>query len=207
MAAVDGAAKPYPSFPRVKTVVFGLALLPAVILADDYAGGGLARPWKAIIEETGAWSMRFLVLAVCISPLIRLTGLTAFASFRRMIGLFGAFYAALHLVAWMRQYGFDWPFLAEELLSRRYLTVGGIAVLLLAPLAATSADVMHRVLGAVRWRRLHVLIYPTVIAAFIHFEMARGLLRLEVAADAVLLAVAFLLRRRAGAAKSRAPAL
>ena len=38
-------------------------------------------------------------------------------NFRRMIGLFGAFYAAVHLFAWARQYGFDWPFLGEEIVS------------------------------------------------------------------------------------------
>jgi sulfoxide reductase heme-binding subunit YedZ len=195
------------SYPRTKTVVFALALMPALMLANDYAAGDLIRPWKAIIEESGAWSMRFLVLTVCLSPLLRLTGLAALGSFRRMIGLFGAFYAALHLVAWARQYGFDWAFLGDELIARRYLTIGGIAVLLLIPLAATSADLMHRTLGPVRWGRLHVLIYPTVLAAFIHYAMARGFLRLEVMVDTALLAVAFAFRfapRPAPKARGRA---
>ncbi len=188
-------------------MLFGLAVLPLLILADEYASGGLVRPWKALIEETGAWSMRFLVLTVCISPLIRLTGLTGLGSFRRMIGLFGAFYAAVHLLAWARQYGFDWPFLGDELFLRRYLTIGGIGVVLLVPLAATSADVMHRALGPARWARLHALIYPAVLAAFIHFAMARGFLRLEVMVDTVLLALAVAFRWAPwSGSKARGPA-
>ncbi len=188
--------------------MFGLSLLPLILLADEFANGGLIRPWKTIIEETGAWSMRFLVLTLCISPLIRVTGLAGLGSFRRMVGLFGAFYAALHLIAWARQYGFDWPFLADELLLRRYLTIGAIGVVLLMPLAATSAEAAHRALGAGRWRRLHTLIYPAVLAGFIHYAMARGFLRLEVMIDTVLLAAALAFRWAPRLApKARGPAL
>jgi methionine sulfoxide reductase heme-binding subunit len=202
------AAAEQPSYVRTKTVLFGLAVLPLLILADEFASGGLVRPWKTIIEETGAWSMRFLVLTVCISPLIQLTGLAGLGSFRRMIGLFGAFYAAVHLLAWARQYGFDWPFLGNELLLRRYLSIGGIGVVLLIPLAATSADLMHRALGPTRWARLHTLIYPAVLAGFIHYAMARGFLRLEVMVDTVLLAGALTFRwAPRPRSKARGPAL
>ena len=166
------------------------------MLVQEYAQGTLARPWQAIIIETGDWSIRFLVAALCISPLMGLTGWRVLGNFRRMIGLFGAFYAALHVLAWMREYGFDWPFLGGELLARRYLTIGGIAVLLLIPLVATSADAVHRALGPARWRRVHRLMYPAVIAAFVHYAMARGILRVEVLVDGVLIGTALAARAR-----------
>jgi sulfoxide reductase heme-binding subunit YedZ len=140
-----------------------------------------------IVQETGLWSMRFLVLGLCISPLAALTGLGMLHGLRRMIGLFGAFYAAIHLFAWTRQYGFDWRFLGDEIVQRRYLTIGLLATLLLVPLVATSTGSAHRWLGERRWRRLHTLVYPMTLAAFVHYAMARGITRLEIALQAALL--------------------
>lgn len=192
-------------FVRTKTVLFCLALVPVLSFANDYAADALARPWATLIDVTGDWSIRFLIAGLCLSPLARLTALPGFISFRRMVGLFGALYAALHVFAWTRQYGFDWPFLAGELVLRRYLTIGALAVLFLIPLAATSPGAMHRALGPVRWRRLHTLMYPAVVAGFIHYAMARGLGRIDVAADGMvlLLALAARLGRRQPAAPAR----
>ena len=169
------------------------ALIPLASLANGYEAGTMARPWATMIDVTGDWSMRFLVAGLCVTPLARLASRPGFAAFRRMVGLFGAFYAALHLFAWCREYGYDWPFLGSELVLRRYLTIGAVAALLLVPLAATSPAVMHRLLGPAPWRRLHTLIYPAVLAAFVHYAMARGL-RAEVIIDGLLLAVVFTAR-------------
>ncbi len=178
---------------RSRAVLFVLALVPLVSLANDYAAGTLARPWATMIDVTGDWSMRFLIAGLCVTPLARFAGLSSLTAFRRMIGLFGAFYAALHLFAWCREYGYDWPFLGSELVLRRYLTIGAVGAFLLVPLAATSPGAMHRALGPAPWRRLHTLVYPAVLAAFVHYAMARGL-RAEVMVDGLLLAVVFTLR-------------
>ena len=75
-----------------KPVVFVLALLPmgwAVWLA---AGGGLgAEPIAEGVRQTGLWALRFLLIALAVTPLRVLTGLPALARFRRMIGLFAFF--------------------------------------------------------------------------------------------------------------------
>jgi sulfoxide reductase heme-binding subunit YedZ len=180
-----------PRIDPLKAAVFAVATCPAAALALDYWSGALATPWRMIVQETGLWSMRFLVLGLCISPLVALTGLGVLHGLRRMIGLFGAFYAAVHLFAWTRQYGFDWPFLADEIVLRRYLTIGLVATLLLVPLVATSTSSARRWLGERRWRRLHGLVYAMTLAAFVHSVMARGVTRLEVALDAALLLGAF----------------
>ncbi len=204
MPASEAAAPVAPALVRTKAVVFALALVPVIVFANDYATGVLARPWATMIDVTGDWSMRCLVAGLCLSPLAWLTGQPAFTAFRRMIGLFGASYAALHVFAWTRQYGYDWPFLAGEIVLRRYLTIGALAAVLLIPLAATSPGLMHRALGLARWRRLHTLIYPTVLAGFVHYAMARGLGRVEVLIDGVLLVLAFAVRL--GGRRAAAPA-
>jgi methionine sulfoxide reductase heme-binding subunit len=183
-----------PPFVRTRAAVFVGALLPALIFLDRYVDGAFARPWKALIQESGDWSMRFLIVSVCITPLVAMTGQAGLNSFRRMIGLFGAAYAGLHLFAWTREYGYDWPFLAAELIARQYLMVGGFAVALLIPLAATSPGLMHRALGDVAWRRLHGLTYPMVVAAFLHYALAGNARRPEVMVDGALLVWALAVR-------------
>lgn len=206
MDATDRALPGARVLTGAKIALFVLSIVPLALLGQDYADGALARPWQAMIVEAGDWSIRFLVIALCISPLIGFTGWRMLGNFRRMAGLFGAFYAALHVFAWTREYGFDWPFLTNELLARHYLTIGAIAVLLLVPLAATSADVAHRALGPARWRRLHQLMYPAVIAAFAHYAMARGFLRLEVLIDGVLIVLAISARLRRGVVRPQVTA-
>ena len=181
------------TFARSRAVLFVLGLVPLIGFAIDYRAATLARPWAALTDLSGDWSMRFLIAGLCVTPLARLSGQPGFAAFRRMIGLFGAFYALVHLLAWAREYGYDWPFLGGELVLRRYLTIGAVGAVLLVPLAATSPAAMHRFLGPASWRRLHTLIYPAVFAAFVHYAMARGL-RAEIMADGLLLAAALAYR-------------
>jgi sulfoxide reductase heme-binding subunit YedZ len=166
------------------------------MLAHDYLAGALASPFRTIVQETGLWSMRLLVLGLLIGPLRAVTGWTWPLALRRMIGLFTAFYAAVHVIAWTRQYGFDWPFLLEEV-TRPWLLIGAVAALALVPLAATSASVIHRWLGPVLWARIHRLVHAAVVLAVVHYAMARGFTRIEVAIDVMLIAGALAWRAAA----------
>jgi len=178
----------------LRIAVFAALAIPGAMLAHDYYAGTLASPFRTIVQETGTWSMRLLVLGLLIGPLRDLTGWQWPLALRRMIGLFAAFYAAVHVIAWTRQYGFDWPFLAGEIV-RPWLLVGSAAALALVPLAVTSPGFMHRWLGTA-WRSIHRLVYAAAALAVIHYAMARGLTRIEMAVEAVLLALALLWRAR-----------
>jgi methionine sulfoxide reductase heme-binding subunit len=57
---------------------------------------------------------------------------------------------------------------ASEVALRFYLTIGFIAWLGLAALAATSTDAMIRRLGP-RWKTLHSLVYGVAALALLHF--------------------------------------
>ena len=52
---------------------------------------------------------------------------------------------------------FDWRTMADDVVKRPWITVGVTAMLLLAPLAATSTTRMVKRLGGAAWRRLHRL--------------------------------------------------
>jgi sulfoxide reductase heme-binding subunit YedZ len=123
-----------------------------------------------------------------------------------MIGLYAAFYAAVHIVAWTRQYGFDWSFLLQEV-TRLWLLVGAVAAAALLPLAATSMNAMHRWLGPELWGRIHQLVYTAAVMAAVHYAMARGLTQIEVAIDALLVLAALVWRQVAQKRKKLKPAV
>lgn len=168
--------------------------LPGAILAHAFFMQVLATPFRTVIQETGLWSMRLLVIGLLITPLSAMTGSKWPLSIRRMIGLFAAFYAGIHLLGWMRQYAFDWTFLGMEILLRTWLTIGAVGILCLVPLVATSNAAAHRILSPTAWARVHKLAYAATAAALIHYALARGMTRLEVIADSILVAAAFLWR-------------
>jgi sulfoxide reductase heme-binding subunit YedZ len=184
----------------LKLAVFAAAALPLVALARGVFWGALAAdPYPPVIQSTGLWSLRLLLLGLMLSPLARAAGWGWPLGIRRMVGLFAAFYALVHLAVWCKDYGFDWSFLASEVAARSYLAVGLAGALLLVPLAATSTDGSVRRLGARAWRRLHWLVYPAAGLAYLHFAMAGRFTRAETAIDAVLLSALLALRlARAG---------
>jgi sulfoxide reductase heme-binding subunit YedZ len=190
----------------LKVAVFAAALLPLLVLARAVFWGALAAdPYPPAVQATGLWSLRLLLLGLALSPLARAASWSWPLDLRRMVGLFAAFYALVHLLVWAKDYGFDWPFLAGEIAARSYLAVGLAGALLLAPLAATSTDGSVRRLGARAWRRLHWLIYPAAGLAYLHFAMAGRFTRAETLIEGVL--VAALLAWRVARASRRLSAL
>ena len=57
----------------------------------------------------------------------------------------------------------------NEIIKRKFITVGMLAFLMLVPLAVTSADRVIKRMGAARWKALHKLVYPAAILACLHF--------------------------------------
>lgn len=156
-----------------KPVVFALALLPlAWNLWLAWTGDIGAEPVLESVKASGLWALRFVLIALAVTPLRMLTGVAALARFRRMIGLFAFFYAALHLSIWVGiDRFFDWDFIVKEIVKRPYITVGMGAFVILTALAATSTNGMIKRLGGQRWRTLHKGVYIAGLAGCLHFLM------------------------------------
>lgn len=155
----------------VKPVVFAAALVPlALLIADGLARDLGANPVQEITFRTGLWTLRFLVLTLCVTPLRQISGWNALVRVRRMLGLYAFFYAGLHFTTylWLDQQ-FDWRSIVDDVAKRPYITVGFGTLLLLLPLAATSTNAMVRRLGGRRWRRLHQLVYVAAMGGVLHF--------------------------------------
>lgn len=162
--------------PAAKPLVFGLCVLPFFWLLYAAVNQQLgANPAEALIRATGDWTLRFLCLALAVTPLRTFTNTPALARFRRMLGLFVYFYVALHALSYS---GFDMGFevadIARDIVKRPFILVGFSALVLLTPLALTSFNRAIKAVGAKRWQRLHQLIYPVAALAILHFFWMRA---------------------------------
>jgi sulfoxide reductase heme-binding subunit YedZ len=179
--------------PAAKPVLFALALLPLTLLVMGVLRDALGpNPAEALIRSLGDWTLRFLCLTLAITPLRHWTGLAALARFRRMLGLFAAFYASLHFCSYaVFDMGLDWNDIVRDVAKRPFILVGTLALLLMLPLAATSFNRAIRALGAARWQLLHRLIYVIAGLAILHFFWMRAAKRnfAEVAVYASVLGV------------------
>ena len=171
----------------MKLLVFAAALVPfAHLLWRGFNGDLTADPLVEITNETGIWTLRFVVVTLAITPIRRLSGWNLLIRFRRMLGLFAFFYAMLHVLTYLvgdRFASLDFPdgFVAwstlvnlmasiwEDIAKRPYITVGFIAFVSMIPLAVTSTAGWIRRLGGRNWQRLHRLIYLTGIAGVTHY--------------------------------------
>jgi sulfoxide reductase heme-binding subunit YedZ len=158
------------TFPYEKTAAAALAAAPAVWLAWLAYDGGLgARPVTEAIRESGDWALRLLWLVLLIGPARRILGLPRLIRARRILGL-GAFgLAALHFALYALDLQFDWIDVARETMLRLYLTIGAVALIGLAALAATSSDRAVARIGSTRWRHLHGTVYFIAALSVLHF--------------------------------------
>jgi sulfoxide reductase heme-binding subunit YedZ len=158
--------------PWVKVTVFMLALLPLLRLVVSGMTDRLgANPVEFITRSTGTWTLVLLCVTLAITPVRRLPGLAWLLRFRRMLGLFAFFYAALHFTTyfWLDQW-FDWTSIARDVTGKRpFITMGFAAFVLMVPLALTSPHAMVRRLGRHRWQRLHRAIYAIAVLAILHY--------------------------------------
>ena len=141
-----------------------LLALPAlaILLSGDMAMDKL--------HPTGEWSARLLILALAITPLLRLTRRAAWVRWlqvrRRYIGVAAFAYAALHLVYYVIDMA-DLGAILDEALIVSILT-GWLAFFAMTVMAVASNDAAMRALGA-SWKRVQRLAYPAALLTLAHW--------------------------------------
>lgn len=155
-----------------KPLVFLLCLLPAALVVTDAAGitGDLgANPVEAVLDRFGNWGLRFVMIALAVTPLRQLTGRAWLLRFRRMLGLFAFFYVLMHFLTWLvLDQGLLVSAIVEDIAVRPFITLGFTALLLLTAMAVTSTNGMRRRLGR-RWQQLHYSVYAVGVLGVWHF--------------------------------------
>lgn len=162
--------------PAAKPLLFAICLLPFAWLFYAAWSNALGpNPAEALIRATGGWTLRFLCLTLAVTPLRQWTNQPALARFRRMLGLFAFFCVCLHFLSysWLDM-GLDPDAIVRDIPKRPFALVGFSAFLLMLPLAATSFNRTIKALGAVRWKRLHRLVYAVVLLGLLHFFWMRS---------------------------------
>ena len=150
-------------------VVVPAPAMVALLLLDQLG----ANPIRELEHMSGEWALRFLIGSLAVTPLIRLTGWGWLIAERKFLGLAAFYWALLHLSVYtVLDWFFDWAEIWKDIAEHLYITLGMLAFALMIPLALTSTKGAIRRLGAVRWKRLHALVYVSVVAACVHFVWA-----------------------------------
>lgn len=151
-------------------VVYCVGILPAanllVAALTDRLGPD---PLKVLENGLGEWALRFLILGLTISPLMRFARINL-TRYRRATGMVAFAYVLLHLCVYLfldRQ--LDLPAIISDIIKRPYITIGMMAFILLLPLAVTSNNWSIVQLGAKRWQKLHKLVYVAGILGAVHY--------------------------------------
>jgi len=154
----------------IRSALFVLCSLPAVWLVFRAVTGRLGiNPVEDITLTTGIWALRFLVFTLVVTPVRRLTGWNRIIGYRRMLGLFTFFYAALHFLTYVTlDQFFAFDLILKDIVKRPFITAGFIAFVLMIPLAITSTKGWIRRLGR-KWLLLHRLIYVCGVGAAVHY--------------------------------------
>jgi methionine sulfoxide reductase heme-binding subunit len=156
-------------FSLLKAVVFAGLFVPAIWIVYLAATGALEpKVVTEMIHRTGQWAIRLLTLSLLVTPLMRGARYPKLVAIRRMVGVAAFAYACAHLTLYVVDQHFDLAHVVSEIALRFYLTIGFVAWLGLAALAATSTDAMIRRLGP-KWRTLHSVVYAIAALALLHF--------------------------------------
>lgn len=165
-----------------KAVAWVVCAAPGVILLyRTFVTGDLGvNPVETLQHETGRPALQLLLATLSITPIRRLTGWNQVIRLRRLLGLWAFFYAVAHFCIYLV---FDRFFslsgIAEDVVLRRFILSGMVALLAMLPLALTSTKGWIRRLGGKRWRRLHRLVYVAAIAGALHFIWKEKVLSTE----------------------------
>lgn len=155
---------------KYKKFIIVACLFPFLLIGWDAYNHQLGiKPIETVLQRTGDWTLRFLLLTLAVTPVRRYFGWSSAIRYRRMLGLFVFFYACLHLSTYLiLDQVFHLSEIVKDIVKRPYITLGFVAFLLSITLAATSTSKMKKRLGK-RWKSLHQLIYLFGLLGVMHY--------------------------------------
>lgn len=147
--------------------LFILLLLPALFLYYEvFIQQELNDPIKYIYTVTGSIALVLLFFTTLLSVIKSKINLI---KYRRQIGLYGFFYAFLHMLNFLvLDMELDLLFAFEETLDKPFIYLGMISFVLLLFMAITSFKALYR-----RFNKYHKVLYIVLILTTIHFVMAQ----------------------------------
>lgn len=155
---------------KIKAIIFLAALIPLFRLIGLGVMDALgANPIEFIERSTGTWALIGLCLTLSLTPLRWWSGLVWPIQLRRMLGLYMAFYALLHVMTYVwLDHWFDWAEIVQDIKKHPYVLVGFAAFVITLPLAFTSNQFSMKRLKQ-HWKTLHYGVYIIAPLAILHF--------------------------------------
>ncbi|MAP95619.1 MAG: protein-methionine-sulfoxide reductase heme-binding subunit MsrQ [Ponticaulis sp.] len=160
-------------------LLYAIGFLPAIwgfyLGATDQMG---TDPVKSFEHYLGFWAIRFLILALAITPLREVFGLNLI-KYRRALGVLTFWYVLFHFLVYLTlDQALRLPEIIADITKRPFIIFGMIALVLLIPLALTSFNWAIRKLRK-NWKRLHRLVYVITILGLVHMVMGTKVLSVE----------------------------
>jgi sulfoxide reductase heme-binding subunit YedZ len=125
-----------------------------------------------LLQTTGEWSARFIIIALMLTPLAELFPVSQAVKWlirhRRAFGVAGFAYALLHVGFYVLDMETIAAVLAE--LGAPAIWTGWLALLCLVPPAAASSDAAMLLLRR-NWKRVQRLAYPAAVLTLVHWVL------------------------------------
>ena len=150
-----------------KVLLFIVLLLPLLFASYElFILQNVKDPIKYIYTITGASATVILFSSITLSLITKWIN---FIKYRRMIGLFGFFYAFLHFLNFfILDAELEFSFVVKETLDKPFIYLGMIAFFILIFMSITSTKKLFK-----KYNKYHKLIYLSLILITIHFIMAQ----------------------------------
>jgi len=152
--------------------IYLIAFLPIVyLLIRLFIIDDVNDPIKYIYTITGVSATVILFISILISLIKEKINLM---KYRKEIGLFGFFYAFLHLLNFVVFDAlFDFEFILKETVEKPFIYLGMIAFFILLFMVITSTKVLFR-----KYNKYHKLVYLSLFLISIHWIMAQKALNI-----------------------------
>ena len=151
----------------MRVLIFILLLFPSLYLYYEvFVLQDVNDPIKYIYTVTGAIAIVLLFFTTTLSLIRKKVNLI---KYRRMIGLFGFFYALLHMLNFVvLDMELDIAFALEETLDKPFIYLGMIAFIALVFMTITSTKALFK-----KYNKYHKVIYLVLTLTTVHFIMAQ----------------------------------
>lgn len=156
----------------IRILVWLLLALPGGWIAYQWAVTPDRYGYGHAIGDSGDWAAWLLIAALAVTPVRLIFARSRWTSrlmrYRRDLGVASFAYAAGHTAIYLWDKA-SLSLVVEEAALPGML-FGWLALVLFAPLAATSNDIAMRAMKRA-WKRLHRLVYPAAILTFLHWAL------------------------------------
>lgn len=156
-----------------RAILWVLLAIPGLVMVARWIATSEAYGYGHALAESGDWAVWLLMVTLAVTP-IRLAfgarpAIKWLARHRRDLGVASFVYAAGHTALYLWRKGSLELVFSE--FGEVYIVLGWLALVLFVPLAVTSNDIAVRTLKR-SWKRLHRLVYPAAILAFLHWALS-----------------------------------